>query len=113
MTWLLAGVMAAISIAGTSLHGFLGIEHAPAPCQSTGGTLQISTLAQSLADEEGVCDEANCPVCTYLSQGQIAGEYVAVVASSLCVDNHTALPQLSVPAANFPVFDARGPPAAV
>lgn len=108
--------MAALSIAGTGLHSILGVYHgqnhyAAACHSSSAGGQRLATVVLADRGDEGLCDEANCPVCNYLAQAQIVGNYAAIVVCPLSVDNDSVPPRISVPAADFPVFDARGPPA--
>ena len=73
MTWLLAGVVAGISFAGTGLHSILDIHHGPGlviPAQQT----SVAGGVQAVAGDEGACDDANCPICNYLAQGSLVGE---------------------------------------
>lgn len=116
VTWLLAGVVAALSIAGTGLHSILGIHHGLDCCGSAHhasavGGPQLATVDRAHAGDDSLCDETTCPVCNYLAQAQLAGRYAAIVVCSLSVDNDNVALRSSVPAADFPVFDARGPPA--
>jgi hypothetical protein len=109
--------MVAVSIAGTSLHSLLGIHHGSDHCAtacpaSFASGARLAAVGRANAGDDGVCGEANCPVCNYLAQGQMACKYAQVVVSSLSVDNGDVPLRVSVPAADFPVFDARGPPAA-
>lgn len=116
-TWLLAGVVAALPIAGTSWHSILGIHHGLGCCESAdhafsaGGPRPVA-VDRANSGGNGVCNEENCPICSFLTQAQIAGEYAAVVVCSLRVENDNVALPISIPAADFPAFDARGPPAA-
>ena len=110
--------MVALSIAGTGLHSILGIHHepshgVPARPASGGGDMQfVGGDTVITADAEACCD-TNCPICNYLAQAKVAGEYSAIVVCSLGVRNDNVPPQVAVPAADLRPFEARGPPAAV
>jgi hypothetical protein len=104
-------VVAAVSFAGTGLHSIVGIQHGPDRGASVHQTLGVGAL-QVVADEQS-CDEAGCPICNYLAQAKVAGEYFAIVVCSLSVGNDNVPSQVAVPAADLRPFEARGPPAAV
>jgi hypothetical protein len=104
--------MAALSFAGTGLHSILGIQHGPnhgCPAHQTSSAAD----PQVVAGDDRACDEAGCPICNYLAQARVAGEYFAIVVCSLGVSNDFVPPQAAVPAADLRPFEARGPPAAV
>ena len=77
LNWLLAGVVAALSIAGSGLHTLLGIQHGPeryavANEDSATCALQSVSAAHAVAAADLTCDEGNCPVCNYLAAGRLS-----------------------------------------
>jgi hypothetical protein len=111
VTWLLIEVLAGISCASAGLHCVLGIHHGADQAIGVCQPAAVSGLQVANGDD-GVCDEANCPICNYLAQAKVAGEYFAIAVCSAGVSNDDIPPQVAVPAADLRPFEARGPPAA-
>ena len=124
LSWLLIGVLAAVSFAGPSLHSILGFHHcgvfghvgnAPVGASDASSFSQSpeKVVVRSLSSANGDSDEANCPVCNYLAQAKIAGDHVDFVVSSIVIANETFIPEIQIPSPALRPFEARGPPAAV
>ncbi len=115
LRWGLAGILCATSLLGGRLHDILGIHHAG---ELGGHGCEGSHLAlhhqPSLATghSESCDDEATCPICNYLAQGNVIGPRVEAVVVTLSVPNRNPAPLLVVPSPDFQPFQAQAPPAA-
>ncbi len=114
VAWLLTGVVAAVSFFGTGLHQILGVHHGA----DSGPDSQIGAHPTTAAVEiqkdgrqDGACDEANCPICSYLAQARVVGERFEALAVTVNLPNPTGEIPLFLPTPDLHPFQARAPPA--
>jgi hypothetical protein len=115
LCWGLAGILGATSLLGGHLHDILGIHHAGylgrEACQSS--EIAYHHGPSVAAGHSANChDEANCPICNYLAQGQVVGERVQAVSVTVSVANISLPAPLCMAGPPLQPFQARAPPAA-
>jgi len=109
VTWLLAGVFSAVSLAGPALHSLLGIEHRQ---RASAGKAWQESGSQIVDGDNASRDEAGCPICNYLALGKVIAERFEGVSVTLSVPNQA--PQFSpfLPITRLRPFQPRAPPPA-
>jgi hypothetical protein len=115
LCWGLAGILGGASLLGGHLHDIFGIHHAGClgseACQSSEIACQHGPSVA--AGHSANChDEANCPICNYLAQGQVVGERVQAEVVTASVPSISLPVPLFAPTPLLQPFQARAPPAA-